>query len=310
MRTPSGLAAMAGGVAMVFALLVAYLLSVTGIPFPPIALGQAIIEALPGQVTVPLIALLQHWAQRLLVIGVLALFLIDGSATAMAAVSPRVRTAAVVALGALPWILTVVSAQLLAGAKIDLGGDVLASAAGAAAFFGGLAFLLTAERVATPAAAGRRRVLMGAVAVAGVIALGSTALGSTLRAARGQVSSVALAVRNLRSREPVPDADPAFASIERLTPRVTSAADFYVVDTALMKPRLDAATWKLDVTGHVDHPYSIAWDELLDLPAVERPHTLECISNEIGGDLTSTAVWTGVPMADLLARAAPKADAY
>ncbi len=309
MRTPSGTAVVAGGVAMAFALLVVYLVSVMGVPFPPVALGQAIVEALPGAITVPLIELLQHWAQRLLVLGVLAAFLITGAATGIAALEARVATVAVVGLGALPWIVTVAAAQLLAGAKVDLGGDLFASAVGAGAFFAALAFLVTADRVATPVAAGRRRFLIGAVAVAGIVALGSTALGATLRATR-RVASVPLAVRNLRSREPVADADPSFASIDRLTPRVTRTEDHYTVDTALIKPRVDIATWKLDVAGQVDRPYSLTWDEILDLPAVERPHTLECISNEIGGDLTSTAVWTGVPMADLLARAGPKAGAF
>ncbi len=309
MRTPSGTAVLAGGVAMAFALLVVLLLTETGVPFPPIALGQAIIEALPGAVTVPLIELLQHWAERLLVVGVLVLFLLDGCATAIAALQARVATAAVVGIGALPWVATVAAAQILAGAKVDLGADLFACAVGAAAFFAALAFLLGAERVATPTAVGRRRFLVGAVAVAGVVALGSTALGATLRAGK-RVASVALTIRDLRSREPVPPADPAFAAIDHLTPRITSNADHYEVDTALIKPTVDLSTWKLEIVGEVEHPYTLTWNELLDLPAVERPHTLECVSNEIGGDLTSTAVWAGVPMADLLARATPKADAY
>jgi DMSO/TMAO reductase YedYZ molybdopterin-dependent catalytic subunit len=310
MRAPSGTALVAGGVAMAFALLVAFLLGVMGLPFPPVALGQAIVEALPGGISVPLIELLQHWAERLLVVGVLLIYMVLGGATGLAALEPRLAAWAVVGLGALPWVATVAAGQILAAQKIDLGGDLLASSIGAAAFFAALAFLMTAERVATPAAAGRRRFLMGAVAVAGVVALGSTALGSTLRAAGGRVGSMALTIRHLVSNEPVPAADPSFAGIDHLTPRVTDNADHYEVDTALIKPRVDISTWTLDVTGAVEHPFSLTWDELLDLPAVQRPHTLECVSNEIGGDLTSTAVWAGVPLADLLHRAAPKADAY
>src|SRR5947207_21138 len=127
-------AAIAGGVAMVFALLVAFLVSATGLPFPPVALGQAFVEALPGAISVPLIELLQHWAQRLLVLGVLAMFLIGGVADGIVAVRPRVSTILVVALGALPWAFTVVLAQALAAAKVDLAGDLLSSAVGAAAY--------------------------------------------------------------------------------------------------------------------------------------------------------------------------------
>jgi len=60
----------------------------------------------------------------------------------------------------------------------------------------------------------------------------------------------------------------------------------------------------------VERPFDIGYEELLDLAAVERPHTLECISNEIGGDLISTAIWVGVPMKELLAQAVPKAGAF
>jgi hypothetical protein len=39
-------------------------------------------------------------------------------------------------------------------------------------------------------------------------------------------------------------------------------------------------------------------------------HTLECISNPTGGELISTAVWTGVRLRDLLQRARPTAKAF
>ena len=303
-------AAIAGAVAMVFGLLVAYLASATGLPFPPLGLGQAIVEAMPGAITVPLIELLQHWAQRLLVLGVLALYLVDGIADGVIAVRGRASTAAVVALGALPWVATVVLAQVLAGQKVDLPGDLLASAIGAAAYFAALAFLLTAERVATPEAATRRRALLGAMVAAGVVAVASGLLGGTVRAARAQVASVAQAARRLRAREAPPAQDPAFEAITELTPRITTNEEHYVVDTALIKPVVDTSTWRLEIAGNVESPYAISYDELLDMEAIERPHTLECISNEIGGDLTSTAIWTGVPMKDLLERARVKDGSF
>jgi hypothetical protein len=173
----SGVAALAGGVAMAFALVVAYLVSVTGVPFAPISLGQAIIEALPGWISVPLIELLEFWAQRLLVLGVLALFLGTGALTGALASDRRAPTSMVVATGAAPWVASVVLGQLLAGHRIDLGADLFGAGIGAAAFLGSLAFVLSAERVASPASASRRRALLGGVAVAGVLAVGSLALG-------------------------------------------------------------------------------------------------------------------------------------
>ena len=39
------------------------------------------------------------------------------------------------------------------------------------------------------------------------------------------------------------------------------------------------------------------------MPSVEEYATLQCVSNKIGGDLISTALWKGVRLKDLLARA-------
>ena len=82
------------------------------------------------------------------------------------------------------------------------------------------------------------------------------------------------------------------------------------MDTTLVKPRVDVASWALEIKGQVESPFSITYDQLLDLEAVEQAHTLECISNYVGGDLISTAVWTGVPLRDLSNRAQVKATAY
>ena len=82
------------------------------------------------------------------------------------------------------------------------------------------------------------------------------------------------------------------------------------MDTTLVKPRVDVADWRLDIKGVVESPFSLTYDQLLDLDAVEQVHTLECISNYVGGDLISTAVWTGAPLRDLLGRARVKSGAY
>ncbi|MGH2659410.1 MAG: molybdopterin-dependent oxidoreductase, partial [Actinomycetota bacterium] len=97
--------------------------------------------------------------------------------------------------------------------------------------------------------------------------------------------------------------DSAFDSIPDLAPEVSSNEDFYVVDAEIIDPDIDADTWALSVGGLVDRPYLLTYDELLDLPAVERFVTMECISNQVGGHLISTAKWTGIPLRDLLLRA-------
>lgn len=88
------------------------------------------------------------------------------------------------------------------------------------------------------------------------------------------------------------------------TLEVTSAAQFYYVSKNLASdPSIQQASWKLNIKGLVGQPYSLSYDELAGLQVVERFHTLECISNEVGGDLISNARFTGVSLADVLNRA-------
>jgi len=96
-----------------------------------------------------------------------------------------------------------------------------------------------------------------------------------------------------------------FARIKGLPPEITPNDQFYVVskNPPGFDPRLDAAKWSLDVTGKVGRPQRLTYDELRAMPAVEQLQTLECISNEVGGDLISNARWKGVRLRDLLTRA-------
>ena len=101
----------------------------------------------------------------------------------------------------------------------------------------------------------------------------------------------------------------AFDAPEDLTPLVIPNADFYRIDTAIVVPRVELDGWSLAFSGMVDNPYSINFDELMDLPMVERYVTLSCVSNEVGGPLVGNARWLGVPLRDLLDRAGVQAGA-
>ena len=97
--------------------------------------------------------------------------------------------------------------------------------------------------------------------------------------------------------------------IPGLTPFVVPNDDFYRIDTAIVVPRVDTAAWSLKVTGMVDREVEIDWATLQSKPMQEALVTLTCVSNEVGGDLTGNAVWTGWPVRDLLAMAGPQAGA-
>lgn len=93
---------------------------------------------------------------------------------------------------------------------------------------------------------------------------------------------------------------PPDATLSPTTPFVTPNNAFYRIDTALSIPRINLASWSLEINGLVDNPLRLTYDDLLSRPQVERVVTIACVSNEVGGDLIGNAVWQGVLLADLL----------
>ena len=95
-------------------------------------------------------------------------------------------------------------------------------------------------------------------------------------------------------------AAPSGAPSAELTP----VGDFYVVSKNFTDPMVDAAGWELNIHGLVDKPLRLKLDALRQLPAVTEFVTLECISNNVGGNQISTGLFGGVPLASLLGQAA------
>ena len=74
---------------------------------------------------------------------------------------------------------------------------------------------------------------------------------------------------------------------------VSSPADFYRIDTSLSVPQISRSDWKLRIHGMVDRGNHYTLADLADLEVVRRPITLTCVSNPVGGNLISNAMWTG-----------------
>jgi DMSO/TMAO reductase YedYZ molybdopterin-dependent catalytic subunit len=70
-------------------------------------------------------------------------------------------------------------------------------------------------------------------------------------------------------------------------------------------PTVDLATWRFSVTGLVERPLTISWDELLALPRRETLCDLHCVTKWSRYDNT----FEGVPVQDLLARTGIHQDA-
>lgn len=153
-----------------------------------------------------------------------------------------------------------------------------------------------------------RRTFLGGTALLGVAAVSSAALGRRLRAS-GTTEAAREATQIPRLAAMSNTATVGGFDVPGLAPYVTPNDEFYRIDTALMVPQVDTETWRLKVSGMVDNPFELTFDELLAMDAVEETVTLQCVSNEVGGNLVDNAVWQGVPLAALLERAGVQADA-
>ena len=97
--------------------------------------------------------------------------------------------------------------------------------------------------------------------------------------------------------------------IEGISPYITSNNDFYRIDTALRVPTIEPADWNLTVDGLVNNPYELSYEEILEMEFVKKDVTLACVSNEVGGSLVGNAVWTGVPLSEIISRSEPTSSA-
>lgn len=95
----------------------------------------------------------------------------------------------------------------------------------------------------------------------------------------------------------------------RIVQPITPNELFYCVTKNVVDPRINIDLWHLEVNGLVQNPMTYRFEHLKDIPLVEQETTLMCISNGLDAGLISNAMWSGVPLRDLLDSAAPLADA-
>ncbi len=181
---------------------------------------------------------------------------------------------------------------------------LLAAVLGVGVAYGVIGWLL---RLATPSGVAempdwdRRRFLGSSIGVASLALLGG-GVGRVLLNSRADAAPAGADIP--AAVDPV-GALPAGAelAVAGITPLVVSNRAFYRIDTNLLTPRIDVATWSLNVDGMVDHPYSLTYAELLAMEMHEQYVTIACVSNEVGGDLVGNALWKGVRLRELLDRA-------
>jgi DMSO/TMAO reductase YedYZ molybdopterin-dependent catalytic subunit len=122
--------------------------------------------------------------------------------------------------------------------------------------------------------------------------------------------------RIVRSESPL-NLEMPFSTVDSF---VTPTKSFYV-RTHFPIPTIDRNAWWLHVEGEVEKPFAINYEQLITLPCLTAPVTLECAGNnrnflepKVKGvqwhlGAVGNAEWTGVPLSALLDRAALKSNA-
>lgn len=258
----------------------------------PIALAQAAIALMPGPAATAIVGLLHEWAMRAS---------IGGAVAALVAAATLSGAARRPLLGLLLWLTGPVVGLLLPSLSADGPATAGSAALGAALYVA--AALPPGSRASDPS---RRRLLLASSALLGLAVLAAAGLRAARRAAAAIVPGAALVAHADAAPAPLDDAvDPPLVAAGAPHPDVTPNGDFYVVKESIVDPTVTAETWRLEVRGAVRSAFAVGYGDLVSLPAVEQHQTLECISNEVGGDLIGNTTWLGVRVRDLLERAGP-----
>ena len=149
---------------------------------------------------------------------------------------------------------------------------------------------------------GRRRFL--ALGAGAAVLAAASGWSGELLLRRFNVSALRAAVRLPRpavAAAPVPAG--ASLDVSGVTPFFSSNNSFYRVDIDLVVPQVSPQDWTLQITGMVDHPIELTFDDLLRLPLIEHDMTLVCVSDAVGGPYAGNARWLGASLPALLRKA-------
>ncbi|MGH3152478.1 MAG: molybdopterin-dependent oxidoreductase, partial [Streptosporangiaceae bacterium] len=175
---------------------------------------------------------------------------------------------------------------------------------------GGPSFTFLENPDSAPRARGpaRRRFLTASGLAVATAAAG--ALAGRELITRHDVGAARAALRFPKPAVPAPPLPPGSdLNIPGLSSFITPDSSFYRVDTALLLPEVDPATWQLRIHGMVQREVVLTFDELLRRPLVEDYLTLTCVSNPVGGPYVGNALWLGARLADVIRQARPLAGA-
>ncbi|HEY0752824.1 MAG TPA: molybdopterin-dependent oxidoreductase [Ktedonobacteraceae bacterium] len=94
-----------------------------------------------------------------------------------------------------------------------------------------------------------------------------------------------------------------------LSSEVTPNDQYYIVSKNFTDPTVNKGEWSLKVSGQVEQPYTLSYQDLLTLPMQTQYESMECISNDVGGSYMSNGLWEGVRLDYFLQKAVVKTGA-
>jgi len=248
----------------------------------------------PGAVVAAAIVVLGDLGHQLTLLGAVAIAVagLGGAGSLGVAVADRTSTPLAGAVVATP-----------VGAVLAFA-VTFAPAASAVAGLGVGAVVAAAELLAartTPGFSRRRRRVVGGAASA----LGLGAAGVLLGSGAGAESTDSDAPSVGDGAEfdtPVSAmlADAASNSLEVAGLEGLVSEEFYTVDINATDPTVPAGDWTLTVTGDVAQEVGYSYEELLGMAAENRFVSLRCVGERLNGRKLDTAVWTGVPLSELV----------
>ncbi len=158
-------------------------------------------------------------------------------------------------------------------------------------------------RTVTPAAVtaepvDRRQFIVRVGSAAALITVAGAGVGAVL--SRRDTPDAPPEGQRWSANNPLPNAGAAVAAVQGTRPEYTPLEQYYRIDINLAPPAIQEADWRLRVEGLVNSPKEYTLQELRAYEATDQFITMACISNPVGGELTSTTRWTGVPLQRLL----------
>jgi len=259
-------------------------------------------RVLPGSVITFAIVVLGDLGDQLNLLTAFALAATLLAATSLVAVYAGRRlddglagAALAVALGALVAFAVTSAPAPSAGAGLAAGAVVAAGELGRTA--------------AVPVPAGvsdeRRRVLGSLAGTVGFVVAG-TLLGRRGESHGGTAQVGSSVVGSQEGMALLGEADEKSLDVGGLEPLVSP--DFYEVDINAIDPDLDAEEWTLSITGAVEEETTFDYEELTAMASEEQFNTLRCVGEQLNGEKMDNALWTGVPVMDIIEAAGLELD--